>query len=91
MFEGSKRRKVVCVSDLKSDHVDSNSPIYARHDTQDCFVVSGVAVWTESARPPDRCVLCPVCFGVRPAVAAVAPAVSGARASWYERSRRATM
>jgi len=26
--------------------------------------VSGVAVWTESARPSDRCVLCVVCVGV---------------------------
>jgi len=30
----------------------------------DCFVVSGVAVWIESARPPDRCVLCLVCAAV---------------------------
>ena len=31
----------------------------ARHTRhrQDCFVVSDVAVWIESARPPDRCVL----------------------------------
>jgi len=42
---------------------------------QDCFVVSGVAVWIESARPPDRCVLCLVCIGVRRAVAPVAQAM----------------
>jgi len=37
-----------------------------RHDTDcmDCFIVSGVAVWIESARQPDRCVLCLVCVGV---------------------------
>ena len=38
-------------------------PCQTRH-WQDCFVVSGVAVWTGSARPLDRCVLCRVCVGV---------------------------
>jgi len=46
--------------------VQFTPPRKTRH-RQDCFVVSGVAVWTESARPPDRCVLCLVCVGVRPA------------------------
>ena len=61
----------------------------ARH-WQDCFVVSGVAVWIESARPPDRCVLCRVCVGVRRAVAAVAIAAAATQASQAARPSRQT-
>ena len=32
-------------------------PRQTRH-RQDCFVVSGAEVWTESAQQPDRCILC---------------------------------
>jgi len=45
---------------LKSEHVQSNRPVHtAAHQTrhrQDRLVASGVAVWIESARPPDKCV-----------------------------------
>ena len=40
-------------------------PRQTRHRL-DCFVVSVVAVWIESARPPDRCVLCRFCVGLPP-------------------------
>jgi len=37
--------------------------LHARHDTD--RTVLSCLVWTESARPTDRCVLCLVCVGVR--------------------------
>jgi len=46
--------------------VQFTPPRQTRH-RRDCFVVSGVAVWIESAGPPDRCVLCLVWVGVCPA------------------------
>jgi len=49
---------------MKCEHDNSNCPIHnftpldRTRYRLDCFVVSGVAVWIESAWQPDRCVLC---------------------------------
>jgi len=61
----------------KSEHVSSNCPVHtATPDTTQTGLFC--RVWCGLSRPDralDRCVLCPVCVGVRRAVAAVAQAV----------------